>query len=328
MASSTRNRKNKGLDAPTKRVSAESWSDHTPSANGYASSLVWAPFDRVSARVGIVILGYIMELLGTFIFTLFLNLARQNLPPVTTVVGDATQTIVLGIVGGGTWYMATGFRLQPDEQPRHLSWTVTGASILTFRTGLLPGLIYLCAQTGGAALAGVTLWGLSVKIVPGATTVALATAIGFEILGTFVIILPLLYNTMLGVPLDEEARNLRDGQKMAAAGRVLATTALLAGNSYSFDAVVYIAGLIGFGLLADSNNPYVASPAIYILVPFAGMLAAVVVYYVLLGLFKCSTPTKVRRGARGDTDENVQRHIDEPVPQASLDEIVTRHRSN
>lgn len=317
-------KKSSKLDAPTRRTGAESWADHDPSPNGWWSAFIWAPFDRYTARKGIVLLGYIMELLGTFLFCLFVNLARQNLPTIATpgvLLGNSVDSLVLGIVGGLSYYMLTGFRLQDDEQPRHLSWTVTVASIFTFRTGLLPGLIYLCAQTGGAALAGVTLWGLSVNLVPGGSASPLATALGYEILGTFVIIFPLLYNTMLGCPIAEESKNLRNGQAMASTGRTLATTVLIAGNSYSFDAVIYIAGLIGFGLLADVNNPYIASPAFYILLPFAGAFAALVVYYILLGLFKMSSQTKLRRGASGDS---VERHLETPVQQnTQLADIVT-----
>lgn len=323
-----RNRKPKSskLDAPTRRVSAESWGDHDPSPNGFWSAFVWAPFDRYTARKGIVLLGYIMELLGTFLFCLFVNLARQNLPVTATpgvLLGSSVESLVLGIVGGLSYYTFTGFRLQFDEQPRHLSWTVTFASIFTFRTGFIPGFVYMCAQTGGAALAGVTLWGLSVNIVPGGSASPLATALGYEILGTFVIVFPLLYNTLLGVPLEEEAKNLRNGQAMASAGRTLATTVLIAGNSYSFDAVIYIAGLIGFGLLADVNNPYASSPAFYILLPYAGALASLLLYYILLGLFKMSSPTKIRRGL-GSDDAPIQRHLETPLAQQTkMEDIVT-----
>jgi len=330
MSGTTRNRKSKALDAPTKRISAEDWADHSPSTNGYMSSFLWAPFDRYTARMGIVLLGYIMELLGTFLFVLFTNLARQNLPVTNTpgvLLFNAEESLVLGIVAGGMYYLCTGFRLQPDEQPRHLSWSVTLAFFLTFRTGLLPAIIYLCAQTGGAALAGVTLWGLGVNIVPGATTVAIGLAFGFEFLGTFVIVFPLLYNMLLGCPVEEERINMRNGQTMASLGRVLSTSVFVAANAYSFDAVVYLGGLIGFGLLADVNQPYNASPAFFLLVPFAGALAAVIVYYLLLLLFKLSTPTK-RRGRVGATeDTTVQGHIDQALPQATqLDDIVTSHR--
>jgi hypothetical protein len=280
--------------------------------------------------MGIIVLGYFTELLGSFLFCLFVNLARQNLPAIATpgvLLSSAVDSLVLGIVGGLSYYYATGFRLQPDEQPRHLGWTVTFASMSMFRTGILPGFVYLCAQTGGAALAGVTLWGLSVNLVPGASAATFQTAFGYEVLGTFVIVFPLLYNSMLGVPMDEERKNLRTGQKYASYGRVLATTVLIAGNSYSFEPIIYISGLIGFGLLADVNNPYLASPAFYILIPLIGVVAAVVFYYVLLLLFKCSTPTKIRRGVRDSDEASVNSHLDVAVKQnTTLDDIVTHQR--
>lgn len=327
MSNGARERKSsKRLDAPMKTVGATSWADHSPSQNGYLSTAMWAPFDRYTARMGMVLLGYLIELLGSLVFCLFTNLARQNLSGVTTTAPlDTLSAVLVGAVSALTFYMATGFRLQPDEQPRHISWTITLANLLTFRTGFIPAFFYLCFQTAGAALAGVILWGLGSGRVPAGPTIPFATAFGFEILGSFLIVFAWLFNTMYGAAtLEEENANTRSGQASASIGRFLATAALAAGDSYSFEPIIYIAGLIGFGLVSNVDNPYNASPAIFILTPMVGMVAAVIIYYVLLLLFRLSGPTKLQTGTAAVSSSADSRES-RPSQATKLDDLVTRH---
>lgn len=322
--SEARNRKSSKLQAPNKRVGAESWGDHSPNDGGYLAAFMWAPFHRETPRMGIVILGYIMELIGTLVFALFTNFARQNLVFATTVTAanaamNTLAAVIVGLVSAGTFYAATGWRLQDDEQPRHLSWTVSIGYFLVFRTGLIPLIVYLCAQTGGAALAGLVIWGIGPGIVPAGSTIPFGMAFGFEVLGSFFIIFALLYNNLYGGSYESEREHTRQGQVNASLARFLSTASLGAANAYSFDAVIYLAGLIGFGLSSQVDNPYVASPAFFLLVPMVGMAGAVIVYYVLLLLFRLSTPTRRRTGI-----STTEASIDSRQG-TSLEELVTRH---
>lgn len=323
MSNEARNRKSSKLQAPNKRIAAESWSDHSPNDGGYLAAFMWAPFHRETPRMGIVILGFLMELIGTLVFCLFTNFARQNLvlPPVPATATDMVtlSAVVVGLVSAGTFYAATGWRLQDDEQPRHLSWTISIGYFLVFRTGLIPLIVYLCAQTGGAALAGLVIWGIGPGIVPAATTIPFGMAFGFEVLGSFLIIFALLYNNLYGGSYESEREHTRQGQVAASLMRFLSTSTLGRANAYSFDAVIYLAGLIGFGLSSNVDNPYVASPAFFLLVPMVGMAGAVIVYYVLLLLFRLSTPTKRRTGI-STTESSIDARQG-----TSLEELVTRH---
>jgi len=294
-----RSRNNQNGRSKPASIEAEGFGDSgddkiLQSSTGLGAALLWAPFDRKGSYAGIVITSFFMEFLGTFVFAFFTNMAIAGL-------GGATDEILkgflVGIVAAGTYYMAAGgwknreADADINELPRHLSMTVTFANMFVLRTGFLILLGYWTMQIGGSLFAGLLLhqWHPA-GVLPAPLTSAsdLVSRIwGAELLGSGVIIFSILYNQYFGGNNTDEQKNRLVGVTTASLARFGLTVIFFQHGSYSFDGVIYLAGLIGSCSISGGCTdalPFNNAPVFYLLVPLLGVLMAVVVYYFLLAV--------------------------------------------
>lgn len=293
--------------------------DH-PSGGSFGASLAYAPFDRRSYSSAILVVSYLAELLGTFVFAFVVNLAKASITGVMTSVETFLAGTFLGLIGGLAYYLASGWNMDSPnseyaELPKHLSWSVSFAYALIMRTGWLVLVGYLVSQTLGSLIAGGLLRFLGAGTVPTPLATHMSRTWFVEIIGVFIIVFPLLYKHMAGATLKEEDARLRNAQMYAAGGRALATAVLFQFQGYSFDAVIYLAGLIGGcnvnGVSGCPNaSPFHGAPAFYMLVPLLGAVIAVAFYLIVLVLVNATMwgARRTRRaygkkGSAGGDDE-------------------------
>ena len=285
-----------GLKAPAS-IKARNLTQQYGGVTGY--SALWYPQTKEDGWLT-TIKSYVMEMIATFDFV-FLTVYAV----VTSVLGtndSMIRSLVVAIVGGGSYFMVTGWLRKPDEElPRHASWTVTLAKTAVMRFGLIHALIYLVAQFLGLLLAAALLSELGFQTGPGPAGVLdvyvpqnevyvndfagrhwLA-----EILASFAIVFSMLYNHMAGVEKDKEGEYeyVRGGEVMASLARTAFTLLFFRVGHWTFDPVVYLGGLLttcfkGTCLSATTAAQYGA--AFYLLVPMIGMVVAVLFY--LLGV--------------------------------------------
>lgn len=281
----------------------------------WLSSLAYAPLDRRSLHWGMIALSWIAEMLGTFVFVFVVNLGKASITGSMTSVETFLAGTFLGIIGGLTYYLASGWNIDsPDadyyELPKHLSWTVSLAHTLLFRTGWLMLVFYLLAQTCGSLLASGFLFFLGKGTLPTPLAANMGTTWFVEIFGVFCIIFPMLFKHLAGATLTEEDARVRNSQFYAAGGRVFATSILFQFQGYSFDPVIYLGGLVA---LCDStgcpnSTPFGGAVAFYILVPLLGAMVACVFYAVALLFISCvgwcGNKRVKRRGRNRDDARN------------------------
>lgn len=275
------------LQAPSS-IKAQGFMDqYKNDSEDKASPWLWAPSHNTGITWMTQIKSYIMEMVATLVFTFLLVFSVVS---ATIASPDtAVRSILVGLVGFGSYYMVTGWLRKPDsELPRHAGWLVTVSQMAVFRFGILHGLFYLVAQFVGALVAAALLLGLGDGGNPERWVPQLADTVGrawlAEIIGAFAIIFSLLYNHMAGVPTNEEDNHRRDGEVMASVMRGVATLVFFRLGNWTFEPVVYLAGLFASGynggFLSDSSANHL-SAAFFILVPMIGMVIAVLLYLLL-----------------------------------------------
>ncbi len=225
------------------------------------------------------------------------------------------------------WNWTTSFNLK-----RHLNWAITVGYMLKFtgkaekgkwgpNYGLLAWLLYGGMQLSGAALAGALLHGYGTQMIPNPSFAALGGSLGpfstpalvdlttvstglvwfVEFLGSFVIVLTVLYNDERHQDYNDDKRDSGETELqnhsrtgyLAALAIVTATTVLYPLGSYSFGPVPYFAGLVGVGVNTAGAGASIASNpagtrlidwAHYLFTPVAGAAVAAVVAYTLSAL--------------------------------------------
>ena len=99
-----------------------------------------------------------MEFVATLVFT-FLTVFSV-VTAIDSGADTAIRSILIGLVGCGSYYMVTGWLRMPEsELPRHASWLVTVSQMAVFRFGVFHGLFYLTMQLIGAIAAAGILFG-------------------------------------------------------------------------------------------------------------------------------------------------------------------------
>lgn len=331
--------KQQRFNAPDK-VGARSFAQsdaqyQNPNGGSWAASLALAPLDRREYHYSIIALSYIAELLGTFVFVFVVNLAKASITGVMTSVETFLAGTFLGAIGGLTYYLATGWNMDsPDaeyaELPKHLSWTVTIAYSILFRTGWLLSLFYLLAQTCGALLAAGLLYFLGKGTLPTPLAADMGKTWFVEIIGVFFIVFPLLFKHMMGATLTEEDARIRNAQYYAAGGRAFATAVFFQFQGYSFEPMVYLAGMVALCTDAGCPNttPFGGAPAFYLLVPLLGSLVAVLFYAIALLFVNCTMwgkPRKTRRvSAKAPVDAEARIASNASATQAGRTEPLLR----
>lgn len=287
-----------------RRTGAESFGDHFATGNFQGgikqNAFLVAPWHKDSPGAGLVMLSIFIEMLGVVVFALFVNLAKF----IATGADVLLDGAVLGLVAGGTYYMISGWRLHTNELPHHFSTSISFAYLLVMRTGVLILLLYWFAQISGALIAGGILQGFGAGTLPTPAGANIAITWGAEILGSGLIIFTLLYQHLLGIPhfTEDAGENYQKAQISAAWVRGLITIVLFQFQSYSFDFVIYLAGLIGScsGIDCPNASPFNNAPVFYGLVPFLGAIGAVLLYYLCLAFYgsHLCPPSQGKVGAR------------------------------
>jgi len=277
------------LQAPSS-IKAQSFTEQYNDGTTW-QSILWYPTQGEKLTWRTQIKSYIMEFLATLVFT-FLTVFSV-VTAIDSGADTAIRSILIGLVGCGSYYMVTGWLRMPEsELPRHASWLVTVSQMAVFRFGVFHGLFYLTMQLVGAIAAAGILFGFG----PGFALTAsdenwipqqvdnVSRAWFAEIIGSFAIVFSLLYNHMAGVPNKDEHEHRREGEVMASVMRGLATIVFYRVGNWSFEPVVYLAGLFatGFhnGFLSATSATHL-SAAFFILVPMLGMLLAIILYLIL-----------------------------------------------
>lgn len=276
-----------------------------PSGGGIGASIAYAPFDRRNYSYSIILLSYVAELLGTFVFAFVVNLAKASITGTMSSVETFLAGTFLGLIAGLSYYLAAGWNMDvPDanyaELPKHLSWSVSIAYFLVMRTGAVVLIGYLVSQTAGSAIAGGLLRFLGSGTIPTADAQHMGRTWFVEIIGVFMIIFPLLYKHLAGATLAEEDNRRRNAHLYAAGGRAIATAVLFQFQGYSFDPVIYLAGLIGScnsgGNTGCPNaSPFSGAVAFYVLVPLLGAVIASAFYALVLLFVNITTGFRTTR---------------------------------
>jgi len=276
----------------------------TPEGSSVLRHLFWAPHDDKKIRLLTITKSYVMELIGSFFFiffTVFSVVSAYN--GTTTGIGSdadgAIRSILVAICAGGSYFMVTGWLRKPDEEmPRHASWLVTLFYTFTYRFGIFHTLAYMVMQLGGALIASGILWELgtgafgSTVWIPARGTGATIGAAWFaELVGTALILFSLGYNHMGGVDIADEDLTKdgtrRLGETMASIMRAVATLVFFRLGHWTFEPIIYLGGLFatcwtGSCLSTDTANYY--GLGIFLGVPFLGLVLAVVLHLVTVGL--------------------------------------------
>lgn len=301
------------LQAPSS-IKAQSLTDQYNDGTTW-QSVLWYPTHSEALTWRTQIKSYTMEMIATLVFS-FLYVFSV-ITAIDSGADTAIRSILIALVAGGSYYMVTGWLRMPEsELPRHASWTVTVSQMAVFRFGLLHGLFYLLMQFIGILIAAAILFGFGPGFGMGATTERwippqadnVARAWLAMIIGSFAIVFSRLYNHMAGVANSEEHKHQRDGEVMASVMTGLAVLVFYRLGNWSFDPVVYLAGLFATGysgnFLSTTTATYLGA-AFNILAPMTGMVLAVALY---LGLLFLSNPVGHGRLAKRDVRLEKQIH--------------------
>jgi glycerol uptake facilitator-like aquaporin len=304
------------LDVQRKPVGARTKEEqYSPAGRkSWMSTLIWAPADVEVLKVSNTLRAYFMEFLGTLLFTLATNMAVSLTAAASTTLLNG---VLVGLLAGGSYYMAgswlrTTSKDESDyELPRHLSWSVSLGHFLVMRLGLWYLLWYLVAQTAGAAVAGGFLYFFDNGVVP--SMLSATPNNGFywalEILGPLFIVFSVLYNNYLSRYMDKkgspsEEDSIHHGMYAGGLMRFVWTAIFYNKGAYSFDAVVYIAGVIGTcatACLGSSGNGW----WFYVFVPLLGSVGAAIVYVPPMLLFSWGrSEREMRRHKQRGAGEN------------------------
>lgn len=280
-----------GLKAPAS-IKANGLADQYKDMRSGAAWL-WTPTNNTAISARTLIKSYVMELIASFVFCFFVVFS------VVTAVNNGAdmnlRTMLVALVSGASYYMVTGWLRMPEEElPRHASWSVTLARFLVLRFGLFHTLIYLVVQLVGAIIAAALLFGFGfgasvvdvwVPAFPAGGSVAHSW--GAELLSSGLIIFSLLYNHMAGVETDDEQKYERKGEMAASLVRGLATFLFFRLGHFTFDSIVYLAGLFATGMAGPFLSDTAAtrlSWGFFVGVPLLGAIGAVLLYWLMVFL--------------------------------------------
>jgi glycerol uptake facilitator-like aquaporin len=283
-----------GLKAPSS-IKANGFADQYKDANT-SSAWLWAPTHLKESRLSLrtQIKSYLMELVATCIFVFCLGFS------VVTAANNGTdmalRSLTVAIVAFGSYMMVTGWlRLPEEELPRLAMWNLTLSRLVTLRLGLFHALFYVVAQFLGMILGACLL----VAFGTGATSEHvyipsysgnLVASWAAELFGSSFIVMAYLYNSMSGVEHEKEHEHQRDGEMAAALVRGIFTLLFFRLGHWTFDPVVYLAGLFAAAFstnpttwLSDTNMTRL-SAGFFLGAPLIGMVIGVAVYLFLLFL--------------------------------------------
>jgi hypothetical protein len=304
-----------GLKAPGS-INANSLTDQYANngKDNFLGALLWAPTHKTEMRFITFIKSYLMEFVAMTVFAFLLLFAVVS--AVNNSADMALRSILVALVGSGSYYMITGWLRKPDEElPRHGGWTVTLSYALVLRFGIFHSLIYMVVHVLGALTASGLLSAFGV----GASTPevwvpqlvdTVARSWAAEIIGTTLIVFSLLYNHMAGVDQDNEGTHRRDGEVMASAMRLVATLIFFRLGHFTFEPALYLAGLFttcwNGGCLSDTSAAHL-SAGFFLGVPLIGVIIAVALY--ILGVVLSATYDQKKLQAKGATFKAVDRNI-------------------
>jgi len=164
---------------------------------------------------------------------LFVNLVRFAAAGPSVILDGA----LIGLVHASIFYAAWEWTKEYDLR-RHLNWVISMAYIFVGDVGLVTFIGYAGAQFLGGAAAGGILSAVGAGVVPdigaAATATSMATAYGFEFLGSLVLGFVLLYNEKLENPKEKEIENHRRAGLSLAIAIFFMTTALYQFQSYTW----------------------------------------------------------------------------------------------
>lgn len=247
------------------------------------------PFNK-GIGAGDAAISLFTEMFGTFVWVFLTLLVRSAQQTETNLT---TAGVWIGLIAGLSYYLCAGFkmdgRMGNDELPKHLSWEVTFFYFLIQRTGALAAILYMVAQTAGAAVAGAVLVGVKQNFtLPGFANgtgpipaPAQGPIIGFEILGTAIIILGMAFGHLAGTNFQEERDRIRTSHLYGAIARFVVTAAFWQFRVWVFEPLLYIAGSIATcGTVCTSTITSFgdATAAFYLLGPGAGVVGALLVF--------------------------------------------------
>ena len=298
----------------------------TGNSSPLARQILYAPFDEEDAPDwGNVILSFIMELVGCIGLGLFVNIARANASGIAT--NALLDGAIIGAVYGGYFYMAWDWT-RDYMLRRHMNWAISWGYLLTLRIGILTWvLFYGIAQTGGAFIAGAILTATPYGGVPDISSAALVpttgAALGWEFFGSFMIVFTLIYNEILENAVHTAAHDGSDGKTDEAARRASedkyededenhTRAGTLTGivifilvacfyriQVYTFNNVIYLAGLVGTGdMNANNSLGFAMAWSAYLGMPLAGATAAALIFWALY-VFHSRIPDRKRSPGGG-----------------------------
>lgn len=234
------------------------------------------------------------EIFCAFLFVLITLLAYSGLiaQPDRILAG-----LLLGAISGGAYYLLTGLPTGNRHYRLHLGWLTTAPTILTFHIGPMAGVVYMALDVIGAVIAAGVLTaiqhgGYAVVTLPStAAGTNLSVTWGTEIAGSLIIVLAMVYVQYLNTTHKQEKEMTRTSQWYFAAARGTLTAIFLQFNSWVWEPVIYIGGVLKtcFDGACTPDVPFGAAPSFYILVPFIGIASALAVYYLFLGIFQIRT---------------------------------------
>ena len=284
----------------------------TGNSSPLARQILYAPFDEDNPPDwGNVILSFIMELVGCIGLGLFVNIAKANASGIAT--NALLDGAIIGAVYGGYFYMAWDWT-RDYMLRRHMNWAISWGYLLTLRIGILTWvLFYGIAQTGGAFIAGAILTATPYGGVPDISSAALipttGAALGWEFFGSFMIVFTLIYNEILENAVhdseesgadaadtageensrqasedkyeDEDENHTRAG-KLTGIVIFILVACFYRIQVYTFNNVIYLAGLAGTGdMNANNSIGFAMAYCAYLGMPLAGATAAALIFWVL-----------------------------------------------
>lgn len=276
--------------------------------------IMYAPFDEEDRPDwGNTIGSWVMELVGCIFLGLFVNIAKSNASGIAA--NALLDGAIIGAVYGAYFYMAWDWT-RDYMLRRHMNWAISWGYLLTLRIGILTWILfYGVAQTGGAFIAGAILtatpYGTPPDISSAALVPTVGAALGWEFFGSFLIVFTLIYNEILENAVLSAAADGSDGQPEEASRRAaedkyededenhtragkltglvifILVTCFFRIQVYSFNNVVYLAGLTGTGdLNANNSLGFAMAYCAYLGMPLVGATAAAFIFWILYMLYR------------------------------------------
>lgn len=288
--------------------------------------VLFRPLNR-NNNAWITVVSIFWEISASALFTFFTILAFSGNNAETNRV---LAGFLVGVISGGTLYLVFGLNSKQDVIPRHVMWTVTLFHVVLMRTGPIAGIILMVAQAAGAFIAAAFLWWMAttntvLAVYPGAPTAALIWF--YELLGVSVCLIVYFCFHMNGTDRAEEYEKRRTAQMWLAATRAGFLTVLLQNGLYSFEPLVYLAGLIATcgnpaGSACADTVPIPNAPAFFIMVPWIGVIIAA--FLSIVGLI-FNNWYGFRSGEDRNDESNIGRNISANI-KSGLDELEVPYR--